>query len=154
MVPRLLRSLPALGLLAVSLFSAGCLKMGPDWEGPPPVIGKVEGFQHAGSGDAAFQERDRWWEAFGDPEINRLVERALKRNWDLNLATAQVLEAAAGFHQAQSQRLPHLGLSGDASRSQSSNGGFFPAHAWASWAPPTATTSPWAPLLSWTCGAA
>jgi multidrug efflux system outer membrane protein len=112
----------AVGLAALALFSAGCMRLGPDWEGPPKVENPAAGYQHAGPGPVAFQPRDQWWRVFGDPEINRLVERALTRNLDLTKATAQVLEAAAGFHQAQGQRFPQIGLSGEVERSQASGG--------------------------------
>ena len=33
-----------------------------------------------------------WWEAFGDPELNRLVQAALQANQDLQLAALRVEE--------------------------------------------------------------
>ncbi len=98
---------------------SGCLKMGPDWTGPPQVVSVPAAFQHVGQGDSAFKPRDRWWESFGDPEINRLVAAALKYNLDIKEAAARVLEVGALFTQARSQRFPSLGLEGKATRSKS-----------------------------------
>jgi len=39
---------------------------------------------------------EKWWEVFGDPEINRLVGEALAGNQDLRAALARV-EAARGL---------------------------------------------------------
>jgi NodT family efflux transporter outer membrane factor (OMF) lipoprotein len=38
---------------------------------------------------------ERWWQAFHDPKLDDLVERALKSNLDLGIATARVREARA-----------------------------------------------------------
>lgn len=109
----------ALALVASALLLGGCLKVGPDWSGPPKVEKVPPAFQHAGQGNTAYQPADRWWETFGDPEINRLVAAALKHNLDIKQAAARVLEAGAVFSQARGARFPSLGVDGSATRTQS-----------------------------------
>jgi NodT family efflux transporter outer membrane factor (OMF) lipoprotein len=36
---------------------------------------------------------DNWWSAFHDPELDRLIEEAVRKNYDLQIATARVREA-------------------------------------------------------------
>ena len=62
-----------------------------------------------------------WWEAFGDPALTALVERALARNIDIALATARVREARAQEMAARSQLLPSLEAGGGESDSRSVN---------------------------------
>ena len=65
---------------------------------PPPAPGPLPGSFHgalAGIGDSAAVVGPKWWEAFGDPVLNRLVERALTANYDLQEADARLHEARA-----------------------------------------------------------
>ncbi|WP_288414196.1 efflux transporter outer membrane subunit [uncultured Sphingomonas sp.] len=49
-----------------------------------------------------------WWEAFGDPELSRLVTAALSNNPDLAIAVARVAEARATERVARAARFPTL----------------------------------------------
>lgn len=62
-----------------------------------------------------------WWQAFGDPALTALVERALERNIDIALATARVREARAQQMAARAQLLPTLDGSGGESDARSIN---------------------------------
>jgi len=62
-----------------------------------------------------------WWQAFGDPALTALVERALDRNIDIALATARVREARAQQMAARAQLLPTLDASGGEADSRSVN---------------------------------
>lgn len=57
-----------------------------------------------------------WWTAYGDPQLNTLVEHALEANLDLRVASARVKEARALTGEAQSRLLPALNLSSSAGR--------------------------------------
>ena len=107
-------------ILCASLMLAagftGCA-MGPDFKTPATPAVTPKTFQHAGL--ERYVKQDRWWSEFGDPELDKLVEQALSRNWNLKLATAKVLEVQALFTSAQAQRYPSLDLTAGANKNQS-----------------------------------
>src|SRR5437660_11317418 len=49
---------------------------------------------------------DQWWTGFHDPELTRIVKRALDQNLDLAAAMARVQQAHAAARGAGAQRLP------------------------------------------------
>ncbi len=53
--------------------------------------------------------RSGWWQAFGDPVLTALVERALANNVDILTAAARIEEARAAEALARAQLLPQLG---------------------------------------------
>lgn len=75
------------------------------------------------AGPAAALHRD-WWQAFGDPALVALIEKALANNSDIGAAAARVREAHANVALARAQTLPAIDatLSGGRSRSVSAFG--------------------------------
>ncbi|MBU8871755.1 MAG: efflux transporter outer membrane subunit [Gemmatimonadales bacterium] len=71
----------------------------------------------SGSSDGSW----RWWEAFGDPNLNDLVVEALAHNHDLDAATSRVLEAQAMLGGSKSALYPALDLGAAAARSKASS---------------------------------
>lgn len=63
---------------------------------------------------------DRWWERFGDPLLNKTVERALKANLDLEQVRASVAQSKAAATMAGARLLPTLDAGADAERVHSS----------------------------------
>jgi len=59
---------------------------------------------------------DRWWTVFKDPEIDRLIDQALRYNWDIKQAAARVLEARAQFVQVRANRFPSVDVQGSGDR--------------------------------------
>ena len=49
---------------------------------------------------------DTWWKGFNDPELTRIVERALDQNLDLQAAMARVQQGRAAAKEAGARRLP------------------------------------------------
>lgn len=49
-----------------------------------------------------------WWARFNDPILNRLVERTIKGNYDLQIATQHILAEQSLRRQAQSNWYPQL----------------------------------------------
>jgi NodT family efflux transporter outer membrane factor (OMF) lipoprotein len=68
----------------------------------------------APTADAAAKVSDAWWESAGSPELNALIEAALRSNRDLHMAAARVLQARAGVDAADAQQRPQLGLAAGA----------------------------------------
>lgn len=76
------------------LIITGCT-VGPDYH--PPKVNVPEHWSESLSGgetngDAQLAD---WWASFNDPQLNSLVNRALKSNLQLRMAQARVLEARA-----------------------------------------------------------
>ena len=63
-----------------------------------------------------------WWRIFGDTVLNRLVERALERNKDLQVAVSRIDEARSNLKVARATYLPDVGLSINAGYSYDVNG--------------------------------
>ena len=68
------------------------MKMGPDFKKPDLQLDQPEKFQYRPREATVVIPEDRWWEVFGDPEINGLVEKVLKNNPNLQQAAARILE--------------------------------------------------------------
>lgn len=101
--------------LAATLLLGACTA-GPDYGGPPvaaPVAGArgafLRGDPAAGVTDAA--PAARWWEALGDPVLNRLVTQALDEAPDIAIANARIAQARAGLAANRTALLPTIGAS-------------------------------------------
>jgi multidrug efflux system outer membrane protein len=64
--------------------------------------------------------RDRWWDLYGDPLLDRLVEEALSNNRDLVIAAARVEEAQALLRITDAERAPSVDATAGYDRSRSS----------------------------------
>lgn len=65
----------------------------------------------------------KWWEQFGDPVLNQLVETALRDNRDLRVAAARVDQFIGALTATGSQLYPQLGYGADATRARASAAG-------------------------------
>lgn len=72
---------------------------------------------------------DPWWQAFGDPELSRLVERALAGNHDLKTAVANLRAAQFAVDLARANQLPAISASAGLSNSHSLRGTQVASHA-------------------------
>jgi multidrug efflux system outer membrane protein len=82
--------------------------MGPDYQRPDTGLELPDAFENEPS-DARIQvPKDRWWEAFRNSEIDRLVDEAIRNNWDIKKAAARILEVRAQFVQTRADRYPNL----------------------------------------------
>jgi NodT family efflux transporter outer membrane factor (OMF) lipoprotein len=63
---------------------------------------------------AAELTTDRWWTAFGDPLLDRLVQEALAGSLDVEAASARLQQAAAASRVARSALLPSGVIGGSA----------------------------------------
>ncbi|WP_448661942.1 efflux transporter outer membrane subunit [Sphingomonas sp. CJ20] len=79
------------------------------------------------AGAAAWPE-SRWWSAYGDAQLDALIEEGLAGSPDLAAAAARLRSARALAEQAGAAQLPTLGVEGAANESkQSYNNGIPPA---------------------------
>ena len=97
-------------LLAAGLLASACT-VGPDYHAPTdlPVPPAFVGPQPPGAGiDPA-----RWWRTFGDPQLDALVERALRDNPDIATAASRVREARTQEIVARAAGLPTIDATGN-----------------------------------------
>jgi multidrug efflux system outer membrane protein len=102
--------------LLIALLLVGCAPL----ERPRPEAAAVSvptTWRAGGIGSAAVSPI--WWQAFGDPVLERLVERAVTRNTDVLAAAASVQEAQANVALARSALRPSLNLAVGAQRARS-----------------------------------
>ncbi len=82
----------------------------------PPVVALPTAWE--GTTEVSPLLRDHWWQEFGDPTLNHLIEEALQRNNDLAAATLRVHRAQLQADLANSDRLPSLAVQGQAGLSR------------------------------------
>jgi len=68
----------------------------------------------------------KWWEQFGDPVLNQLVETALRDNRDLRIAAARVDQFIGALNATGSQLYPQIGYGADATRARATTVGMPP----------------------------
>ena len=78
---------------------------------------------------------EQWWQALGDPQLDRLVDEALAASPSIRLARARLNRAAALAEAAGAPRTPQVGLDLEATRERLSEHGIFP--------PPLAGSTIW-----------
>jgi outer membrane protein, multidrug efflux system len=106
----ILRNL-APALLVVTLLSA-CM-VGPDYRRPAVDAPKAWRF---GVTEAQQVSNVAWWDQFHDPALSNLVRAALKSNLDLEIAAANVDQAAAQYGITRSAQFPQVNAGASASR--------------------------------------
>ncbi|MGD9287873.1 MAG: efflux transporter outer membrane subunit [Desulfobacterales bacterium] len=111
-------------VITICLLLSGCINLGPDYSRPELGIETPRSYQYEPADADIRVLMDRWWEVFGDAELNLLVEEVLRNNWDIKQAAARVLEARARYVQVRSDRFPSVGISGTKDRRRISGGGF------------------------------
>lgn len=109
---------------ALALVLAGCAA-GPDYERPSAPTAPA--FKEAPAGWKEAQPRDeiargRWWEIYGDAELNALVERIEKGSFTLAAAAARQRQAEAAVRVARSGLFPQVDADLSITRSRSPAG--------------------------------
>ena len=105
---------------ALVFLLAGCT-VGPDWQQPKVETPPAWRIDYA---QAAQLANARWWQAFGDPVLDQLVEDALRDNRDLVQAAARGEQFLGALRTTRSALYPQIGYSGDASRNRASENNF------------------------------
>ena len=101
---------------AASILLAGC-QLAPRHE--RPALPTESEFPAAYAGDPALGKAAAaigWRDFFPDPRLKALIELALQHNRDLSVAVSQIDEARGLYHIQRADRLPTIGVTGDASR--------------------------------------
>ncbi len=109
---------PVFGVLAGTLLVA--CAVGPDYKRPGV---EAPGEWRIDYPKAAEVANTAWWQQFGDPALNQLIETALRENLDVQAASARVDQFLGVLSTTRSQFFPQFGYSGDVSRNRASQAG-------------------------------
>jgi NodT family efflux transporter outer membrane factor (OMF) lipoprotein len=102
----------ALAFVVVNGLLASCSLMRTQYTRPP--VNVLVTYTHAD--DNARAALDRWWQRFGDTNINALIDEALKQNNDLVLAALNIRAAQLQAHLAVINPIVTAGYAYDYSR--------------------------------------
>ena len=108
-------------LLLCAALLVSCKAIGPDYERPKvdtPAGWRID------YNEAADVANTKWWEQFGDPALNELIETALRANPDLRAAAARVDQFIGALTSARSQFYPQVSYGFDVSRNRASQRAF------------------------------
>jgi len=113
-----LLSLPA---LAAAMLIAGC-NLAPKYETPlvdtAPAYKETNGWKQAQPSDAVL--KGKWWELFGDPQLNALEEKVAISNQNVAAALQNFFAARDLVKQARSALYPTVSVNPSVIKSQSS----------------------------------
>lgn len=99
-----------LTLLVTALGLVSCKALGPDFAPAPMVHPEQWNAPGTAQARADTEQIQRWWQAFGDSQLNQLVEQAIAHNQDLAIAREHLLQARAERTQVASRLGPTLGI--------------------------------------------
>jgi multidrug efflux system outer membrane protein len=109
---------------AVLCVAAGVLvsacAVGPDYKRPETESPKDWRIEYPKAAEVA---NTRWWEQFGDPALDQLIDEALHGNLDIQAAAARVDRFLGALSTTRSQFFPQFGYAGGASRNRASTVG-------------------------------
>ena len=108
----------AFALVAATLV-AGC-SVGTDYVRPTVATPDAWRIDYRQAAEVA---NTRWWQQFGDPALDQLIETALRENRDLAIAAARVDQFVGQLATTRSQYYPQIGFSADAANNRSSRVG-------------------------------
>ena len=92
------------GLAPAALVTA--CTVGPDYHAPEMAVPAAYQEPVAAAPAGAEIDPATWWRSFGDPELDRLVTRALAGNPDIQVAASRVRQARLGLIAAQANGKP------------------------------------------------
>ncbi len=109
-------------LLASSTLLLAACAVGPNYQ-PPET--KAPEFHNADPAVVQTQPFEAaWWQQFGDPTLDNLIERALTSDLDLKVAAARVAESRALLSAARRERWPGADIAVAHSKSKEQQPGF------------------------------
>lgn len=114
-----------LGLLTLSM--TGCQMLGDLYSRPAPQLPEKYDTANTGTSNAAQQVAlQEWWTLFNDSQLNQLVDTALVKNNNVQLAVARIEEADAQMREIGSNLLPTVTATGSGLRNRVTQSGVFP----------------------------
>jgi len=104
------------GALIISgLVIVGC-KVGPNYKTPETKSPELWGESTTRPTSRPAVDLKRWWDAFDDPQLNAIIDDAVRYNYTLKLASAHVREARAQRGVVAADWWPTVNVDGNYSR--------------------------------------
>jgi multidrug efflux system outer membrane protein len=103
-------------LAVVSTLITGCA-IGPDYVRPQLDVPPSWRIDYSAAVEVV---NTRWWEAFGDPVLNDLIDTSLRGNLDVRIAAARIDQFIGSLRSTRAQLFPQIGYSVDTSRLRAS----------------------------------
>ena len=109
--------------LPVALAALSACTVGPDYRPRAARPAAAGAFQAGLAVDAAGQLPDRWWSLYADPQLDALVEEALRHNSDLRVAAANLERALAILGEQRAALIPSTEIDASATRERNQSTG-------------------------------
>lgn len=125
-----MKLLPPRAALATSFLTLGlaaCATLPPPAAAPSPKPAASYRSEQALAAPPAAWPADRWWIAYGDPQLTQLIDEALAGSPTLAQADARVRRAAALVNQARSRAQPSVTANGAVEAAKQSYNSGIPA---------------------------
>ncbi|MFN7709402.1 MAG: efflux transporter outer membrane subunit [Holosporales bacterium] len=107
-------------VLPLLLLLSGCA-VGPDYERPRLDAPQKWSLPSVGGQEEQGISSAPWWQAFGDPLLSELMERAMAANKDLKIAEARLREARADTTAQEASIMPSFFAMGSSQRERNVN---------------------------------
>jgi NodT family efflux transporter outer membrane factor (OMF) lipoprotein len=112
--------------VSLSFILAGCTTVGPNYQAPEVLVPPDwQSIKPAAAPPATQPDQSlrlaQWWQVFNDPQLTRLIDKALANNKDIKQAEGRVREARARRAIAEANQYPTLGTKAGANRNGSSS---------------------------------
>ena len=105
---------------SAALLLAGCA-VGPDYHRPAldlPGQYRDDPGAQSGADNAASVGDSGWWQVYSDPNLEALLNAAIKNNYDVKIAVARIDQARAQLGSTRLNFLPQLSVQAGAERAQ------------------------------------
>jgi multidrug efflux system outer membrane protein len=104
---------------------ASCTLVGPDYK--RPEINLPNAYRQEINKDNVVTDLNMWWKLYQDPALDELMDKALKKNTDINAAIARLEEADAYLQQIGAALIPSIDLTSQGNRTKATENGIFPS---------------------------
>jgi multidrug efflux system outer membrane protein len=101
-----------------------CTLVGPDYK--RPEINLPNAYRQEINKDNVVTDLSMWWKFYQDPVLDELMDKALKKNVDINAAIARLEEADAYLQQIGAALIPSVDLMSQGNRTKATEKGIFP----------------------------
>jgi len=120
LVQKIIRS----ALVSALLVLAGCA----DFSGIAPQAKMLvpQAVNTSTQADTAVFPQQRWWQAFGDTQLDDLITQAIAHNPSLKVAQSRMLQAQAAVSVADSVRYPQVNATAQSTRERLSANSIYP----------------------------
>jgi outer membrane protein, multidrug efflux system len=101
-------------LIALFVIPMGCT-VGPNYQRPTVSIPDSYRQPYSPPSSQSVQSLgdEKWWDVFGDPDLQQLIRTALENNYDVRIAASRVLQARAQLGITRAGQFPSVSAGAD-----------------------------------------